>query len=68
MPWSGLIAIAALVAFAAALEGFLWAPLPAWQRLALLPGIVAVYWPNLAVEVGGFSLIVILLWLNRARR
>lgn len=66
--WNGLIAIVALVAFAAVLEGFLWAPLPAWQRLALLPGIVAVYWPSLAVEAGGFVLIVVLLWLNRARR
>ncbi|MCK5481211.1 MAG: TRAP transporter fused permease subunit [Gammaproteobacteria bacterium] len=66
--WNGLIAIVALVAFAALLEGFLWAPLPAWQRLALLPGIVAVYWPSLAVEVGGFALILVLLWLNRTRR
>ncbi len=66
--WNGLIAIVALVAFAALLEGFLWAPLPAWQRLGLLPGIVAVYWPNLAVEAAGFALILVLLWLNRARR
>ena len=66
--WNGLLAIVALVAFAAVLEGFLWAPLPAWQRLALLPGIVAVYWPSLAVEAGGFVLIVVLLWMNRARR
>lgn len=66
--WNGLIAIVALVAFAALLEGFLWAPLPAWQRLALLPGIVAVYWPSPPVEAGGFILIVLLLLLNRARR
>ena len=66
--WNGLLAIVALVAFAAVLEGFLWAPLPAWQRLALLPGIVAVYWPDLVVEAGGFVLILVLLWMNRARR
>ena len=66
--WNGLLAIVALVAFAAVLEGFLWAPLPAWQRLALLPGIVAVYWPSPAVEAGGFVLILVLLWMNRARR
>ncbi len=66
--WNGLIAIVALVAFAALIEGFLWAPLPAWQRLGLLPGIVAVYWPNLAVEAAGLALILVLLWLNRARR
>jgi TRAP transporter 4TM/12TM fusion protein len=66
--WNGLLAVAALVAFAAVLEGFMWAPLPAWQRLALLPGIVAVYWPGLAVEAGGIILILGLLALNRARR
>jgi TRAP transporter 4TM/12TM fusion protein len=65
--WNGLIAIVALVAFAALLEGFLWASLPAWQRLALLPGIVAVYWPNLAIEVAGFLSILLLLGMNRAR-
>jgi TRAP transporter 4TM/12TM fusion protein len=65
--WDGLIAIAALVAFAALLEGFLWAPIPVWQRLALLPGIVAVYWPNLAIEATGFILILGLLWLNRRK-
>jgi TRAP transporter 4TM/12TM fusion protein len=66
--WSGLLAIAAMTAFAAMLEGFLWAPMAAWQRVALLPGIVAVYWPSLAVEAGGLILIVVLLGLNRARR
>ena len=66
--WNGLIAIVALVAFAAVLEGFLWAPLPAWQRLALLPGIVAIYWPNLAIEAAGCLLILVLLWLNRLQR
>jgi len=65
--WNGLLAIVALVAFTALLEGFLWAPLPAWQRLCLLPGIVAVYWPNLAVEAGGLILILVLLWLNQRR-
>jgi TRAP transporter 4TM/12TM fusion protein len=66
--WDGLIAIVALVAFAALLEGFLWAPIPVWQRLALLPGILAVYWPNLAIEATGFILILGLLWLNRKAR
>ena len=30
--WSGFIAIVALAAFAAALEGFLFRPMPLWQR------------------------------------
>jgi hypothetical protein len=42
--------------------------MPAWQRIALLPGIVAIYWPNLAVEAGGLILIVGVLGLNRAHR
>jgi TRAP transporter 4TM/12TM fusion protein len=66
--WSGLIAVFALVAFAVALEGFLWAPLPAWQRLGLIPGIVAVYWPAPVIEIIGLALIVILLWLNYRQR
>ena len=66
--WNGLIAIVALVAFAALLEGFLWSPMPVWQRLALVPGIVAVYWPNLLIEAAGLILILILMWLNRLRR
>jgi len=66
--WNGLLAIAALAAFAAALEGHLWAPLAVWQRLALLPGIVAVYWPGVAIEAGGLALILALFALNRARR
>jgi TRAP transporter 4TM/12TM fusion protein len=66
--WNGLLAIAALVAFAAVLEGFLWAPLPAWQRLALLPGILAVYWPSPMVEAAGLAVILAVLGLNRAVR
>lgn len=66
--WSGLIAIVALVASAAVLEGYLWAPIPGWQRMALVSGIVAVYWPDRVIEAVGFVLIMALLWMNRARR
>ncbi|PWJ20323.1 TRAP transporter permease [Jannaschia seohaensis] len=62
--WSGFIAILALVAFAAALEGFLFAAMPVWQRALLVPGVIACFWPDLAVEVAGVALILGLLWLN----
>ena len=65
--WSGAIAILALVAFAAALEGFLWGPMPIWMRILLVPGVVALFWPSFTVEVVGTILIVALLFLNRAQ-
>ncbi len=63
--WTGFIAIIALVAFAAVLEGFLWAPLPVWKRLALLPAIAAVFWPTIEAEALGAAVILVLLGLNR---
>ena len=69
--WSGAIAIVALIAFAAALEGYLWAPMPVWQRVLLVPGVIAVFWPDLTVEAAGVVLIVVILawnwWGARAR-
>ena len=62
--WSGAIAIIALVAFAAALEGYLWSPMPVWQRVLLVPGVVAIFWPDLRVEVAGVALILVVLALN----
>jgi TRAP-type uncharacterized transport system fused permease subunit len=63
--WNGFIAILALVAFAAVLEGFLWAPLPHWQRLLLVPGVVAVFWPQIPVEAAGVAAIALVFFLNR---
>lgn len=62
--WSGAIAILALVAFAAVLEAFLWRPMQLWMRALLLPGIAALFWPSLAVEIAGAALVVALLALN----
>jgi TRAP transporter 4TM/12TM fusion protein len=64
--WSGTIAILGLVAFAAALEGFMWGPMPMWARLLLLPGVVGLFWPSLPVEITGSVLIVALLAMNWA--
>ena len=69
--WSGAIAIVALIAFAAALEGYLWAPMPVWQRVLLVPGVIAVFWPDLTIEAAGVVLIVVILawnwWSARSR-
>ena len=62
--WNGFIAIVALVAFAAALEGFLWRTMPLWARAALVPGIVAVFWPDLRIEAAGIAVIIVILGLN----
>ena len=62
--WSGLIAIIALVGFAAALEGFLRRTMPLWSRALMVPGVIAIFWPSLTVEVTGVSLILGLLALN----
>ena len=62
--WNGLIAILALVAFAAVLEGFLFAPMPLWQRIAALPGIVGVFWPDIGIEAAGSILLAALLTMN----
>ncbi|MEI4262171.1 TRAP transporter permease [Roseovarius sp. D0-M9] len=62
--WSGAIAILGLVAFAAVLEAFLWRPMQLWMRVLLMPGIVALFWPNLTVEIAGAILIGVLLAIN----
>jgi len=65
--WSGAIAILALTAFAAALEGFLFRPMPLWARAALVPGVIACFWPDLTVEVLGAAVILGVLALNWAQ-
>ncbi len=62
--WNGLIAVVALAAFAAALEGQLFAPLRLWQRLLALPGGIAIFWPDPRAEAAGFALLLVLLLLN----
>lgn len=62
--WNGAIAIIALVAFAALLEGFLFAPVPWWQRAIYVPAIVAVFWPDFLVEATGTAALVLLLGVN----
>jgi TRAP transporter 4TM/12TM fusion protein len=62
--WSGFIAIVALAAFAAALEVFLFRPMALWQRVLIVPGVIACFWPDLSIEVAGVALILAILALN----
>jgi len=64
--WNGAIAILAITAFAAALEGYLWTAMPLWQRILIVPGVIAIFWPDLMWEVAGATLLLVILALNRA--
>jgi TRAP transporter 4TM/12TM fusion protein len=56
--WTGAVAILALVTFAAALEGWLFAPMNPVSRLLVVPGTVAIFWPAFAVEVAGAAILL----------
>lgn len=56
--WNALIAIAALLAFAASLEGYLFTRMGWPLRLLLAAGTVAVFYPDLRVEVAGIAAIL----------
>ncbi len=61
--WTGAIAILALAAFAAAIEGYLFAPMDAVSRLLVIPATVAIFWPEPAVEVAGAAVLLgVLVW------
>ncbi len=65
--WTGFTAILGLVAFASAIEGWLFGRMDAASRLLALPAIVALFWPDFRVEMAGAGVILVLLainWLN----
>jgi len=64
--WTGLTAMLALAAFAAAIEGHLFAPITRAARLALALATVAIFWPNLAVEAAGAAVILAVFGTNWA--
>jgi TRAP transporter 4TM/12TM fusion protein len=66
--WTGAVAILALTAFAAALEGYLFAPMGPLSRLMVLPATVAVFWPDFAAELAGAALLAGILGLNLWQR
>ena len=62
--WNVVIAVCALAAFAAALEGYLFGPMGAVSRLLIVPATIAVFHPEIVVESAGLALIVIVLAAN----
>lgn len=62
--WNGVIAILALGAFAAALEGYLFTRMSWLPRLAITAAIIAVFYPNLLSEIAGVAVMVIAIGAN----
>jgi TRAP transporter 4TM/12TM fusion protein len=62
--WNVLTAFAALGAFAAALEGFIFTRMYLLSRFLAAAGTVGIFWPDLRVEVVGFALILLVLAIN----
>ena len=62
--WTGFIAILALTAFAAALEGFLFAPMDWLSRLLIVPATIGVFHPELWVEAVGAGVLAVVLAVN----
>ncbi|ATX66640.1 TRAP transporter permease [Roseinatronobacter bogoriensis] len=67
---TGTIIIIALVAFAAAIEGYLFTWIDPVSRLAMVPAVIAVFHPSLSVELAGAGALLALLGWNwlQARR
>lgn len=62
--WNGVIAILALGAFAAALEGYLFTRMSWLPRIAITAAIIAVFYPNLLSEIAGVAVMVVAIGAN----
>ncbi|OAZ91329.1 TRAP transporter permease [Halomonas sp. G11] len=68
--WNAVIALLALCAFAAALEGYLFTRMGWLSRVAIACAIVGVFYPNLMAEVAGvvvMSVAIVANWLASRR-
>ncbi|MCE8003281.1 TRAP transporter permease [Billgrantia ethanolica] len=64
LAWNGLIAILALGAFAAALEGYLFTRMSWLPRIAISGAIVAVFYPNFLMEAVGVVVMIVAIGAN----
>ncbi len=64
LAWNGLIAILALGAFAAALEGYLFTRMSWLPRIAISGAIVAVFYPNFMLEAIGVAVMIVAIGAN----
>ena len=62
--WNGVIAILALGAFAAALEGYLFTRMSWLPRIAISGAIVAVFYPNFLLEAAGVAVMILAIGAN----
>ncbi len=62
--WTVLTAIAALGAFTAALEGYMFTHMFWFSRIFAVIGMIGIFWPNHWFEITGFALILIVLGIN----
>ncbi|CAM3476849.1 TRAP transporter permease [Halomonas sp. AOP12-C2-37] len=62
--WNGIIAILALGAFAAALEGYLFTRMSWLPRLAITAAIIGVFYPNLMTEIAGVVVMIVVIGAN----
>ena len=62
--WNGIIAILALGAFAAALEGYLFTRMSWFPRIAITAAIFGVFYPNLMTEIAGVVVMTVAIGAN----
>jgi len=62
--WKGAVIIIALVAFAAAIEGFLFTWIKHWMRLILISCTIALFFPIIMVQAISAVLVILLLLFN----
>jgi TRAP transporter 4TM/12TM fusion protein len=62
--WTVITAIAALGAFTAALEAYMFTHMYWFSRIFSVIGMVGIFWPNHWYEIAGFCLILLVLGIN----
>jgi len=62
--WTGFTAILCLVAFAAALEGYLFAPMDVLSRIIIVPATIGVFYPDIRAEIAGTIVLLVVLAFN----
>lgn len=66
--WTIVTAIAALGAFAAALEGYMFTHMYWFSRIFVVIGMIGIFWPNHWFEIAGFALVLVVLGINWTKR
>ncbi|WP_336079452.1 TRAP transporter permease [Thalassospira sp. CH_XMU1448-2] len=62
--WTGFTAILCLVAFAAALEGYLFDHMDVISRIVIVPATIGVFYPDVKAEIAGTVVLLVVLGFN----